>query len=70
MMRQVILLLVLAAASPAFGRVLMGEIDAQGEMLTCMTSVVKVSGTKCVKGGLHGLPASPPLPFRCLQQSL
>lgn len=57
-MRQVILLLVLAAAAPAFGRVLKGEIDAKGEMLTCMTSVIKVWAPN-VAGVLHGMTTLP-----------
>jgi hypothetical protein len=41
---KVVLLLLVAAAAPAFAtRVMLGEIDAKGETLTCMSTVVKVS---------------------------
>lgn len=44
MMRQtVVLLLLCIAAAPAFAaRVLLADIDAKGDTLTCMTSVIKV----------------------------
>lgn len=43
-MHKVVLLLLVAAAAPAFAtRVMLGEIDAKGETLTCMSTVVKVS---------------------------
>jgi hypothetical protein len=39
---KVVLLLLVAAAAPAFAtRVMLGEIDAKGETLTCMSTVVK-----------------------------
>jgi hypothetical protein len=43
-MHKIVLLLLVAAAAPAFAtRVMLGEINAKGETLTCMSTVVKVS---------------------------
>lgn len=39
-----LLFLLVAAAAPAYAtRVMLGEIDAKGETLTCMSTVLKVS---------------------------
>jgi hypothetical protein len=44
MMRNIVLLLLVAAAAPAFaGRMLLVDVDAKADTLTCMSTVVKVS---------------------------
>lgn len=44
MRNNMVLLLLIAAAAPAFaGRMLLAEVDAKADTLTCMSTVVKVS---------------------------